>query len=252
MYMHTSERAVPEFSNFVNVEFQHSRATFNSQHSTHNTSSTMASTTDRQFTVMFNKLLQMYNDDNEDEQCAFQAKLMIQDENCPRYHRLRALVLISHATDDYGEALKYYDKAEQFLRLWMRGNAEGENEIANTALEEVRAMLDELKEGLEQEGLRLEAREKEAKEQEAGEQEAEEQEQRRLSDVSDDEQTKASNKEKKDNARDAERREAGVASDRNAGADIAAGEVASQPPAAPSTVCCHLVHARSNQSRVCN
>lgn len=69
----------------------------------------------------------------------------IRDSAIPRRHRMRTLVLLGSAVPDWHEANACHEQAEFAWRIWQRWHPAGDNSKNDTAMGELRASIDELR-----------------------------------------------------------------------------------------------------------
>ena len=51
----------------------------------------------------YNKVLELYNDDDKEEECIAAAQNLLEDPDLPRYHRIKTLVLLGSAFNEWDE-----------------------------------------------------------------------------------------------------------------------------------------------------
>jgi hypothetical protein len=105
-------------------------------------------TIDRRFRKGFNYAAQLYREDRLDE-CVGWTRGLLHDSAIPRYFRIKLLLLLSSTLGDWPEAQKCYVLAESLWRITRRWHPEGEDEIIDQSLEQLREDLVELREALD-------------------------------------------------------------------------------------------------------
>jgi hypothetical protein len=99
------------------------------------------------FTDAYNEMQKLYDDDNLKEVYE-RAQVFLADNASPRYHRVKALLLLSDITSDLDEAQRYYAEAEALWRIVRRQHALGHSGV-DTELSHCRKCLDWLADVLE-------------------------------------------------------------------------------------------------------
>jgi hypothetical protein len=98
------------------------------------------------FTNAYNEIQKLY-DDNNLEEVYERAQVLLADTASPRYHHMKALMLLSDITSDLDEAQRYYAEAEALWRIVREQHALGHPGV-ETELSHCRKCLDELAEVL--------------------------------------------------------------------------------------------------------
>ncbi|KAK6440621.1 hypothetical protein LTR95_003153 [Oleoguttula sp. CCFEE 5521] len=109
----------------------------------------IGSLVDQQFAHRFDGAAELYNDDKLEE-CIELLPEMLDDGACPRFFRIKILVLLGGVVGDWYEAVKYCEEAEALWRLVRRWAPKG-NATVGEALAEVRESIDELQGALQDE-----------------------------------------------------------------------------------------------------
>lgn len=101
------------------------------------------------FTRSYNKALVFYDDDDLDE-CIRECQEILEKQDCPRYHRIKTLVLLGSCVADLTLVGECYREAE---RLWQTARQHHSvlDVKANEALAELRELLEELVAALQRE-----------------------------------------------------------------------------------------------------
>ncbi|SMY29701.1 unnamed protein product [Zymoseptoria tritici ST99CH_1A5] len=103
----------------------------------------MSSAIDRAFAQLYNEASDHYDND-ELEECAAKAREIIDDRGTPRYHRMRALILLGNVLGDWEEANDCFVRAQALWRIIRRWQPVGQDAEADAALDELRVCLDQL------------------------------------------------------------------------------------------------------------
>jgi hypothetical protein len=99
------------------------------------------------FTNAYNEMQELY--DNDDlEEVYDRGQVLLADTASPRYHRMKALLLLSSIAFNLGEAQRYHAEAEALWRIVRGQHALGQSDV-DTELSYCRKCLDELAEVLE-------------------------------------------------------------------------------------------------------
>ena len=101
------------------------------------------------FARLYNKALAFYHKDDLDD-CIKDCQEILDEQDCPPYHRIKTLVLIGACLEDVSEVGEAYAEAK---RLWLAARAHhSEADVnANELLEELKVTLDELRGHIERE-----------------------------------------------------------------------------------------------------
>lgn len=111
----------------------------------------MSSIIDKAFATEFNEAAKLYDDDKLEE-CIEKCKAILADNACPRYHRMKTLILLGNTLGDWGEANTCCIEADFLWRVVRRWHPVGDATIdaAMAELKEsivlLRGVLDEEKE----------------------------------------------------------------------------------------------------------
>jgi hypothetical protein len=103
---------------------------------------------DIHFSEAFNRAAQKYQD-NRLEECIEESRALLHCPALPRYFRISSLILLGSTLGDWPEAQKCYVLAESLWRITRRWHPEGEDEVIDESLEELREGLVELREALD-------------------------------------------------------------------------------------------------------
>jgi hypothetical protein len=106
-----------------------------------------ASIIDKFFTDGLNEAGDLYNDDRLNE-CIKKTRNLLADRTIPRYHRMKALLLLASTLGDWEEANDYHVEAETLWRVHRRWHPEGENSELDKYMEYLREALDEVRDVL--------------------------------------------------------------------------------------------------------
>ena len=109
---------------------------------------TTASDIDKSFTKALNEAGELYNNDRLDE-CIEQTRALLADDSIPRYHRMKALLLLASTLGDWDDANNCHAEAETLWRVVRRWNPEGEDAVLDTYMDDVREHIDEVRADLE-------------------------------------------------------------------------------------------------------
>ena len=109
---------------------------------------TTASDIDKSFTKALNEAGELYNNDRLDE-CIEQTRALLADDSIPRYHRIKALLLLASTLGDWDDANNCHAEAETLWRVVRRWNPEGEDAVLDTYMDDVREHIDEVRADLE-------------------------------------------------------------------------------------------------------
>ncbi|KFX92596.1 hypothetical protein V490_05291 [Pseudogymnoascus sp. VKM F-3557] len=93
------------------------------------------------FGQAFNKVYELYNEDNQEE-CISAAQNLLQDPNLPRYHRIKTLLLLGSAFPDWDDVETCRLAAERIWEQAHRHYSRVDDPDAHQALAELRADLD--------------------------------------------------------------------------------------------------------------
>jgi hypothetical protein len=85
------------------------------------------------------------------EECVVKARELLADDACPRYHRMKTLLLLAAVLDDWYQANECRQDADALWRIVRRWHPVGENETLDTYMAEIRDLLDVCREALAQE-----------------------------------------------------------------------------------------------------
>jgi hypothetical protein len=99
------------------------------------------------FTNAYNEMKDLYDDDNLEEVYE-RGQVLLADAASPRYHRMKALLLLSSIAFNLDEAQRYHAEAEALWRIVRGQHALGQSDV-DTELSYCRKCLDELAEVLE-------------------------------------------------------------------------------------------------------
>ncbi|KAK5167092.1 uncharacterized protein LTR77_007822 [Saxophila tyrrhenica] len=91
----------------------------------------------------YNEARARFDADDLDSAVAL-AQNMLDDSSLPRYHRIKLLLLMSAAVDDWEEVASMLDDAHRLWTMTRMFHREGENEEADTLLTDLRQSLDSL------------------------------------------------------------------------------------------------------------
>lgn len=94
----------------------------------------------------YNEVLELYNDDDKEEECVAAAQDLLENPDLPRYHRIITLIPLSAASGDWDKAEDCRLEAE---RLWDQAHSHYthvDNPDASRALAKLRVDLDDVKE----------------------------------------------------------------------------------------------------------
>jgi predicted hydrolase (HD superfamily) len=98
---------------------------------------------DQRFTDAFNHANDLFLADRLVE-CEAATFALLREETIPRYHRMRALILLGTIVGDWEEAKRYHVAAEAMWRNVRRYHPEGANEEVEKHIAELRELLDDL------------------------------------------------------------------------------------------------------------
>lgn len=101
------------------------------------------------FNAGFTEANTLYKNDKNEEAIAKALKVLT-DPSCTRYVRIKTWVLLGAATDDWFEAKRYHQDA---FRLWViveRWRPAGENKAFEAALQQCKAVIDDLGDALKE------------------------------------------------------------------------------------------------------
>jgi hypothetical protein len=101
-----------------------------------------ASIIDNQFTDAFNEANALCEQGHLDEG-VIKARELLADPAIPRYHNMKVLLLLASAVDDWYDANGYRIDAEAIWQITRRWHPEGQDDILDTYMSDVRALLDE-------------------------------------------------------------------------------------------------------------
>jgi hypothetical protein len=104
---------------------------------------------DRAFTDGLNEAGDLYNNDRLDE-CIDKTRALLADRAIPRYHRMKALILLASTLGDWEEANDCHVEAETMWRVVRRWHPEGEDLELDAYMKDLRESLDEVGAVLEQ------------------------------------------------------------------------------------------------------
>ncbi|KAK6434684.1 hypothetical protein LTR95_009131 [Oleoguttula sp. CCFEE 5521] len=110
----------------------------------------MTSIIDQQFADWFNRAVKLYDNDKLEE-CITEAREILNDSACPRYHRMKTLVLLGNCAGDFEEANDCCNQAKALWRIVRRWNPAGVDESADQAMDELRGLIDDLRAVLKEE-----------------------------------------------------------------------------------------------------
>jgi hypothetical protein len=102
---------------------------------------------DKFFTDGVNEAGNLYNDDRLDE-CIEKTRNLLADGAIPRYHRMKALILLASTLGDWEEANDCHVEAETSWRVVRRWHPEGEDLELDKHMEHLRKSLDEVRDVL--------------------------------------------------------------------------------------------------------
>ena len=103
---------------------------------------------DRQFTRQLRAAFRLYDADLLDE-CETSTRELLDDGDIPRWHRMKALILLASIAEDEDEAKSCYLKAESLWQMVRRANKAGDRASVDNFLDEIRKELDDLKRELD-------------------------------------------------------------------------------------------------------
>ncbi|KAI4647821.1 hypothetical protein J4E93_004232 [Alternaria ventricosa] len=104
---------------------------------------TTASDIDESFTKALNEAGELYNDDRLDE-CIEKTRALLANDAIPRYHRMKALLLLASTLGDWLDASNCHTEAESLWRVTRRWHPEGEDAELDKYMDDVREHLDEV------------------------------------------------------------------------------------------------------------
>lgn len=112
--------------------------------------------TSRRYTEAYNKIHREHEAASvEDElalkMCIAQARVLLDDNSLPRYHRIKTLLLLTSVVGDYEEAMKFHMDASNLLRVARLQNPMGVDSRKDTAIDELNESLDDLRAVLKEE-----------------------------------------------------------------------------------------------------
>ena len=90
----------------------------------------------------YNKVLELYNDDDKEEECIAAAQNLLEDPDLPRYHRIKTLVLLGSAFNEWDETETCRLEAERLWEQARRHYSHIDNPDASRALAKLRVDLD--------------------------------------------------------------------------------------------------------------
>jgi hypothetical protein len=96
---------------------------------------------DRQFTDAFNEANHLWDEDRLEE-CVTKARELLQDPAIPHFHRMKTLLLLDSTLGDWHEANDCCIDAEALWRIARRWHPEGEDEVVDKNMKEMRDTLD--------------------------------------------------------------------------------------------------------------
>jgi hypothetical protein len=103
----------------------------------------VASAIDQAFTDGLNEAGDLYNSDRLDE-CIDKTRTIIADPAIPRYHRIKALILLASAVSGWQEAYDLHVEAETIWRVVRRRHPEGDDTDIDGYMQDLRESLDEI------------------------------------------------------------------------------------------------------------
>lgn len=98
---------------------------------------------DKKFTDGFNELHDLLTADRLDE-CEKGAFALLNDEDIPKYHRMKTLILLGTIVGDWHEANRYLVAAEAIWYIARQCHPVGRNKQVEACLAELRDSLDDL------------------------------------------------------------------------------------------------------------
>lgn len=104
----------------------------------------MSSIIDKAFDRAYNEAADCYNN-NELEKCVEKANELLDDGAAPRFHRMKAWILLAYVLGDWHEANDCFVKADSLWLIVRRWYRVGDDAGVDESLEELRLELDELK-----------------------------------------------------------------------------------------------------------
>ncbi|KAI4685481.1 uncharacterized protein J4E84_006209 [Alternaria hordeiaustralica] len=107
-----------------------------------------ASDIDKSFTKALNEAGELYNNDRLDE-CIKKTRALLADDAIPRYHRMKALLLLASTLGNWLDASNCHAEAETLWRVVRRWNPEGEDAVLDRHMNDMREHLDEVGAALE-------------------------------------------------------------------------------------------------------
>jgi hypothetical protein len=99
------------------------------------------------FTDACNETYELWDND-ELEACIENARELLRQPGIPRYHRMKTLVLLGATLGDWREANACREHAECNWHIVRRWHPAGENSKNDTAMQELRISIDELRQAL--------------------------------------------------------------------------------------------------------
>ncbi|KFZ16758.1 hypothetical protein V502_04924 [Pseudogymnoascus sp. VKM F-4520 (FW-2644)] len=90
----------------------------------------------------YNKVLQLYNEDDKEEECIAAAQNLLEDPDLPRYHRIKTLVLLGSSLNEWDETETCRLEAERLWEQARRHCAQLDNPDAPRALAKLSVDLD--------------------------------------------------------------------------------------------------------------
>lgn len=104
----------------------------------------------KRVTAAFREAKEPYKD-NRGEECVAKAHEILSDPSCPTYIRIKNLVLLGAAVEDWWEGVEYHRQADHLWHVSRRWRSIGESKPFEAALEKCRAAIDDLGELLDEE-----------------------------------------------------------------------------------------------------
>ncbi|KAI4920568.1 hypothetical protein J4E85_009335 [Alternaria conjuncta] len=98
---------------------------------------------DKSFTKALNEAGELYNNDRLDE-CIEKTRALLADDAIPRYHRMKALLLLASTLGNWLDASNCHAEAEILWRVVRRWNPEGEDAVLDRHMDELREHIDDV------------------------------------------------------------------------------------------------------------
>jgi hypothetical protein len=108
-----------------------------------------SSAVDKAFADGLNEASDLYNSDHLEE-CVNKTRVLLADPAIPRYHRIKALILLASAVGGRQEAYDLAVKAETMWRMVRRRYLEGGNTNFDEYMQNLRESLDEIRADLDE------------------------------------------------------------------------------------------------------